>query len=93
MPEARTVEADKRAHFEEEALVHLDALLGLAMRLTGGDRPAAEDLVQETALKAWRAWDDYRLGTNCRAWMMTILRNTFINHHRRRKRLRERVAR
>lgn len=72
--------------FEDEALVHLDALYGLARRLTGGDAARAEDLVQETVLKAFRAWDDFELGTNCRAWLMTILRNTFINQFRRRRR-------
>jgi RNA polymerase sigma-70 factor (ECF subfamily) len=73
----------KEAQFETEALVHLDALFGLALRLTGGDSTRAEDLVQEAILKAYRAWSDFRLGTNCRAWLMTILRNTFINEFRR----------
>lgn len=77
---------DKRAAFEREALVHLDALLGLALRLTGGDEPRSEDLVQETVLRAWRSWDNYQAGTNCRAWLMTILRNGFINEFRQRKR-------
>jgi RNA polymerase sigma-70 factor (ECF subfamily) len=75
-------EADKNAQFETEALVHLDALYGLALRLTGGDAARSEDLVQEAVLKAYRAWDDFKLGTNCRAWLMTILRNTFINEFR-----------
>lgn len=82
---ARTSQ-DKRAAFEREALVHLDALLGLALRLTGGDEPRSEDLVQETVLRAWRSWDNYQAGTNCRAWLMTILRNGFINKFRQRKR-------
>lgn len=77
--------AEKREEFEEEALVHLDALYGLGLRLTGGDEARSEDLVQETVLKAWRSWDTYESGTNCRAWLMTILRNTFINEFRRRK--------
>jgi RNA polymerase sigma-70 factor (ECF subfamily) len=75
-------EAGKNAQFETEALVHLDALYGLALRLTGGDAARSEDLVQEAVLKAYRAWDDFKLGTNCRAWLMTILRNTFINEFR-----------
>lgn len=86
MPEPIRRDQDREARFEEEALVHLDELLGLALRLTGGHRARAEDLVQETVLRAWRAWEDYELGTNCRAWLMTILRNTFINQFRRRKR-------
>ena len=77
---------EKKAQFETEALVHLDALYGLALRLTGGDAARSEDLVQEAILKAYRAWDDFELGTNCRAWLMTILRNTFINEFRRQQR-------
>jgi RNA polymerase sigma-70 factor (ECF subfamily) len=76
---------DKRAHFEAEALPHLDSLYGLALRLTGGDEARAQDLVQEAMLRAYRAWDRFEAGTNCRAWLMTILRNTFINEFRRRK--------
>lgn len=76
----------KRESFEAEALVHLDALYGLALRLTGGDEAEAQDLVQESILRALRSWDSYELGTNCRAWLMTILRNTFINDFRRRQR-------
>lgn len=66
--------------------MHLDVLFGQGLRLTGGDEARAEDLVQETMLKAWRSWDTYDLGTNCRAWLMTILRNTFINEFRQQKR-------
>lgn len=76
----------RRREFEEEALVHLDALYGLGLRLTGGDESRAEDLVQETCLRAYRSWDDYEPGTDCRAWLMTILRNTFLSEYRRRKR-------
>lgn len=76
-------ERDKKAEFEAEAMVHLDALYGLALRLTGGDESRSHDLVQEAVLKAYRAWDDFELGTNCRAWLMTILRNAFINEFRR----------
>jgi RNA polymerase sigma-70 factor (ECF subfamily) len=79
-----TSPADQRTRdFEDEALVHLDALYGLALRLTGGDEPRSEDLVQDSVLKAYRAWDRFEAGTNCRAWLMTILRNTFINQFRR----------
>lgn len=77
---------EKKAQFEAEAVVHLDALFGLALRLTGGDEARAQDLVQESVLKAYRAWGDFELGTNCRAWLMTILRNTFINEFRRAQR-------
>ncbi len=74
---------NRRREFESAALPHLDALLGLALRLTGGDEARSEDLVQDTALKAWRSWDRFEIGTNCRAWLLTILRNTFINEYRR----------
>lgn len=71
--------------FEAEALPHLDSLYRMALRLSG-DSTQAEDLVQETMLKAYRAWNQFRPGTNARAWLLTILRNTFINEYRRRRR-------
>ena len=71
--------------FEREALPHLDTLYRVALRL-GGDESRAQDLVQETMLKAFRAWSQFRPGTNARAWLLTILRNTFINEYRRQKR-------
>ncbi len=77
--------SSKREEFEEEALVHRDVLHGRALRLTGGDEARSQDLVQETVLKAWRAWDSYETGTNCKAWLLTILRNTFINEFRQKK--------
>ncbi|HVH08196.1 MAG TPA: sigma factor [Gemmatimonadales bacterium] len=56
---------DKRASFEREALVHLDSLYRVALRLTGN--PAeADDLVQETMLKAYRAWHQFERGTNAK---------------------------
>ena len=70
--------------FDEEALPHLDALYRVGLRLTG-DPSQAEDLVQDTMLKAYRAWRQYRPGTNAKGWLLTILRNTFINDYRRRK--------
>ncbi|MGH7540631.1 MAG: sigma-70 family RNA polymerase sigma factor [Gemmatimonadota bacterium] len=82
----------RRAEFEREALAHLDALYGLALRLAGGEVARAEDLVQETLLRAYRAWDDFELGTNSRAWLMTILRNAFINEFRRARRRPQTVA-
>ena len=77
------IEQAPRRELESEALPHLDALYGLALRLTGGDEPRSEDLVQEAMLQAWRAWDGYEVGTNCGAWLMTIMRNKFINDYRR----------
>jgi RNA polymerase sigma-70 factor (ECF subfamily) len=70
--------------FDGEALPHLDTLYRVALRLTA-DPTLAEDLVQDTMLKAYRSWQQYRPGTNARGWLLTILRNTFINDYRRRK--------
>ena len=78
-------DAEKRASFEREALVHLDSLYRVAVRLTGN--PAeADDLVQETMLKAYRAWHRFEQGTNAKGWLLTILRHAFINEYRRRTR-------
>ena len=75
----------KRRSFEEEALPHLDAVYRVALRLCGNEAQA-EDLTQETMLKAYRSWAQYREGTNARAWLLTILRNTFINEYRKSRR-------
>jgi RNA polymerase sigma-70 factor, ECF subfamily len=79
--------ADGSAHaapgdrFVEEALSYIDSLYGTALRLTR--RPAdAEDLVQDTYLKAFRAADQFERGTNLKAWLFTILHNTFRNMRR-----------
>ncbi len=71
----------KRENFEREAIPHLDLLFGYGLRLTG-DSQQAEDLVQNAMLKAYRSWHQYQMGTNVRAWLMTILRNCFINEYR-----------
>lgn len=73
------------AVFEDEALPHLDTLYRVALRLTG-DSSAAEDLVQDTMLRALRGWKSFRPGSNARAWLVTILRNQFINGWRSQKR-------
>jgi RNA polymerase sigma-70 factor (ECF subfamily) len=81
---------ERKAGFEREALVHLDALYRVALRLAG-NAADADDLVQETMLKAYRAWDQYQPGTNAKGWLLTILRHTFINEYRRRARHPENV--
>ena len=78
----------RRSEFEETALVHLDALYGAACRLTRNARDA-EDLVQETVLRAYRFWDTFEKDSNCKAWLLRILTNTFINEYQRRKRSRQ----
>jgi RNA polymerase sigma-70 factor, ECF subfamily len=83
-PPARSPE-ERREGFEQEALVHLDALYRVALRLTA-NAADAEDLVQETMLRAYRSWDRYTPGTNAKGWLLTILRHLFINEYRRRSR-------
>ncbi|MDX9724031.1 MAG: sigma-70 family RNA polymerase sigma factor [Myxococcota bacterium] len=80
-----------RAAFREEALPHLDALFGVALRLTKNERDA-EDLVQETFLKAFHHFDKYQKGTNCKAWLFKILTNAFINRYRKRQKERTFLA-
>jgi len=78
-------DAAHSADFEEEALPHLDAVYRFALRLSGSEA-AAEDLVQETFLRAYRSWDQYTPGTQCKSWLFTICRNVFLRHRERGKR-------
>jgi RNA polymerase sigma-70 factor (ECF subfamily) len=66
----------------------LPGLRGAALRLTR-NRSDADDLLQETTLRAWRFWSDYEPGSNLRAWLHRILLNTFVNAYRRARRERE----
>lgn len=75
----------KRQAFESEALPHLDTVYRVAVRLAGNET-LAEDLAQDTMLRAYRSWHQYRPGTNVRAWLLTILRHTFINEYRKARR-------
>lgn len=72
------------ASFESDALCHLTDLYGAALRLTRNPT-AAEDLVQESVLRAWKNWGRFQTGTNCRAWLQRIVTNTFINGYRRKR--------
>jgi len=67
--------------FEKEAIPHMDALYNFALRMTG-DEDDADDLVQETYLKAFRFFDKFEKGTNCKAWLFRIMKNSFINDYR-----------
>ena len=69
--------------FETEAMQHIDDLYRTASRLTMSQTDA-EDLVQETYMQAWKSFENYEPGTNCRAWLYKILFNKF-EHHRRKK--------
>lgn len=80
-----TAPAPNRDSFEAEVLPQLDSLYRMALRLTT-EPSRAEDLVQDTVFKAFRAWHRFEPGTNVRSWLFTILRNTFINDYRRRQR-------
>jgi RNA polymerase sigma-70 factor (ECF subfamily) len=78
----RITGGDRTREFEEVALVHLDTLYRTALRLTH-NRAEAEDIAQETCLRAFRNFHRFNPGTNCRAWLLTILRNIFLNRVRR----------
>ncbi len=71
----------KRKEFEAQALPHMDALYRTALRMTKNEKDA-EDLVQEAFVKAYRFWDKFDSGSNCRAWLFKIMTNIFINDYR-----------
>ena len=81
----RAVEHDRserRARFDDEAVRHLDALYSFALKLARA-RDDADDLVSDTMLRAFQRWEQYRLGTNMRAWLFTILYHAFVSRKRR----------
>ncbi|HEY4220552.1 MAG TPA: sigma-70 family RNA polymerase sigma factor [Myxococcota bacterium] len=78
-------DAKTHLHLEREALAHAAGLYNLARRLTGDDA-SAQDLVQDTYARAWSALATFTAGTHMRAWLFRILRNAFIDKHRRRDR-------
>jgi RNA polymerase sigma-70 factor (ECF subfamily) len=85
VPVAEETAEQRRARFERDALPFLDQLYAAAMRMTRN--PAdAEDLVQETFVKAFAAFHQFQEGTNLKAWLYRILTNTFINTYRKRQR-------
>jgi RNA polymerase sigma-70 factor (ECF subfamily) len=78
-------EDERTARFERDALPYLNQLYGAALRMTRN--PAdAEDLVQETFVKAFAAFDSFTEGTNLKAWLFRILTNSFINTYRKKQR-------
>jgi len=72
----------RTGEFEQAAVEHLGSLLAVATRMTRNSAEA-EDLVQDTLVKAMRAREQFEAGTNMRAWLLRILTNTFINKYRR----------
>ena len=79
------MDSSAKAGFEEEALPHLDAVYRFALRLSGSV-DEAEDLVQETFLRAYNAWDQYERGTRAKSWLFTICRNVFLRRRERAQR-------
>lgn len=75
----------RHLEFEREAVPHMDFLYNYALRMSG-NADDANDLVQETYLKAYRFWDRYEKGTNVRAWLFRIMKNSFINRYRKESR-------
>lgn len=71
----------KQADFQREAMVHIDSLYNFALRMTS-DPEEANDLVQETYMKAYRFFASFEKGTNCKAWLFRILKNSYINKYR-----------
>ncbi len=74
-----------QATFADDAMPLMDGLYSAAMRMTR-NAADAEDLVQETYLKAYRAYDRFEAGTNLKAWMYRILTNSYINAYRKKQR-------
>ncbi len=81
MAELTKEEVQKQEDFEEEIIPHLDAMYNFALRLTS-DPSDAEDLVQDTIVKAFRFFSSYEKGTNAKAWLFRILKNSYINNYR-----------
>jgi RNA polymerase sigma-70 factor (ECF subfamily) len=81
----RVIAGDQRLKFEQTVLPHLDAAYTAALRLARNPEDA-EDLLQETILRAYRFFHQFAEGTNCRAWLLAILYNNFRNYYRRRAR-------
>jgi RNA polymerase sigma-70 factor, ECF subfamily len=86
-----TLSEDDKLRFQRDALPLLDPLYGAALRMTRN--PAdAEDLVQETMLRAYRSFDRFEAGTNLKAWLFRILTNAYINVYRKRQREPQKVS-
>lgn len=85
LPGPEETDAELTARFERDAIPLMDQLYGAALRMTRN--PAdAEDLVQETMVKAYSGFRSFRAGTNLKAWLYRILTNTYINSYRKKQR-------
>ena len=91
MAEAAQLTAEDKNRFEEEALPLLDSLYAGALRMTRN--PAdAEDLVQDTMVRAYRAFNRFEPGTNLKAWLFRIMTNAYINTYRKKQREPQKVS-
>lgn len=81
----------RRARFEADALPLLERLYGAAMKWTRRPEDAA-DLVQDTLLRGYRAFDQFCPGTNCKAWLFTIMYSIFVNRYHRERRAPETIS-
>lgn len=75
----------RKIDFDEEAVPHMNILHGYALKITGNQLDA-DDLVQETFLRAFRFFDKFEKGTNCKAWLFRVMKNLFINKYRKNQR-------
>ncbi len=78
-------ELKKQQEFQQEAVTHINSLYNYALHLTMNPDDA-EDLVQETYLKAYKFFNSFERGTNCKAWLFKILKNNYINRFRKNSR-------
>src|SRR5438093_13193989 len=85
MQQDQASDSELRARFEAEALPLLNGMYSAAFRLTH-NASDAEDLIQETFLRAYRGFHQFEQGTNLKAWLYRILMNTFINSYRKKQR-------
>jgi RNA polymerase sigma-70 factor, ECF subfamily len=85
MTEAGRADDEVRRHFEAVALPLLASVYRAALRFTR-DGDAARDVTQETFLRAFRTFDRFQPGTNCKAWLLTIVYSVFVNRYRRQQR-------
>lgn len=77
----KLTKVEKDGLFEDEFLPHMDSLYNFGFYLAN-DEDMAKDLLQETFLKAYRFIEYYQLGTNAKAWLLRIMKNSFINEYR-----------
>jgi RNA polymerase sigma factor (sigma-70 family) len=81
---AKKYDSEKSRIFYEEMLPHADAVVNFAYYMCQSDADS-DDLMQDTFLRAWKSIDSFEVGTNAKAWLMTICRNLYINEYRKKK--------